>query len=257
MAASQYPVRAVRAKTHEVVDYHRDEELPGKPLFLLIPGGLIALGSLALIIWVAFATWLDGTMDSDRATGFLFLLAPVYIVGVFLFSYGYELYDLPKAIRLTIVVVVITVSAVIIIAVLFALLSGSSSSSSSKSSSKSSSSSSSGGGIGDAIGSFIGGSSSASTGTSIGSSSSGYSGGGIGPIFIGSTAPRVVTHEVTHEVIKEVPVSPPTPQPITCPFCGRPYIPAETKFACPNCGAATPKELLPPDTGNIASASAP
>jgi hypothetical protein len=250
MATSQYPARAVRAKTNEVVEYHKDEERPGKPLFLLIPGGLIALGSLALIIWVAYAALFDGTMDSDRATGFLFLLAPVYIVGVFLFSYGYELYDLSKAIRLTIVVVVITVSAVIIIAVLFALLSGSSSSSS-KSSSKSSSSSSSGsgGGIGDAIGSFIGGSSSSSSGTNLGSSSSSYSGGGIGPIFIGSTAPRVVTHEVTHEVIKEVPTAPPPPQPLTCPFCGRPYIPAETKFACPNCGAATPKELLPPDTG--------
>jgi len=29
------------------------------------------------------------------------LLAPVYIGGVFLFSYGYELYDLPRALRLT------------------------------------------------------------------------------------------------------------------------------------------------------------
>ena len=134
MATSQYPARAVRAKTNEVVDYHRDEQKPGKPLYLLIPGALIALAALALIIWVAYATWFDESLDGDRATTFLLLLVPVYIVGVFLFSYGYELYDLPKAIGLTFVIVVITVAAVIIVAVLFALL-GAMSGSSSKSSS--------------------------------------------------------------------------------------------------------------------------
>ena len=71
MAVSQYPARAVRAKTNEVVDYHKDEAQPGKPLYLLIPGGLIALASLALIIWVAYATWFDGTMDSERAAPLL------------------------------------------------------------------------------------------------------------------------------------------------------------------------------------------
>ncbi len=259
MPQSQYPARAVRAKTNEVVDYHRDESKPGKPLYLLIPGGLIALASLALIVWVVYAAWFDGSLPGDRATGFLMLLAPVYIFGVFLFSYGYELYDIPKAIRLTLIVVVITVSAVIIIAVFLALLSGggerSGSSSKSSSSGSASGSGSSGGGIGAAVGSFVSGT--APSGTTLGPSSSGPSfGGGMGPIFIDTGGPGSVTHEVTHEVVREVPVAPPPPQPITCPFCGRPYIPAETKFVCPSCGAATPKDLLPPDSGAQPSTSA-
>ena len=262
MTTSQHAPRGVRAKTAAVVDYHRDESQPGKPLHLLIPGGLIALAALALIIYVAYRTWFDGSLSDSQAWLFLAVLGPAYVIGVFMFSYGYELYDMPKTIRLTLIIVVLTVAAVLIVAVLFALLgeSGSGSSSSSKSSSKSSGSSSqsspalssgssSGGGIGDAVGSFLGGSSTSGTGSSSGGYSGPSYGGAMSPIFL-NTGGGSVTHEVTHEVVREVPVSPPPPQPISCPFCGRSYVPAENKFACPACGAATPLNLLPPDTGS-------
>jgi len=36
----------VRARTRQVVDHHHDDDKPGKPLYLLIPGGLVALASL-------------------------------------------------------------------------------------------------------------------------------------------------------------------------------------------------------------------
>ncbi|MBI5877101.1 MAG: hypothetical protein HZB53_05565 [Chloroflexi bacterium] len=236
---SQYADRAVRNKAQEVKQYHKDDSLPGKPLYLLIPGGLFALASLALIVYVCYAWLLDGSMADTQATNFLCLLAPVYIGSVFLFSYGYELYDVPKALRLTAVIVFLTVAAVVIVAVLFALLGDSKGGSSSKGSSSSSGSSSKGGGsVLDGIGSFVSGGSSSSGGSS-------YSGGSM-PIFMNIGGPA---QTVTHEVIREVPVptEPPPPQPVTCPFCGRSYIPAETKFACPNCGAATPQELLAPD----------
>jgi hypothetical protein len=223
MAQSQYPARAVRAKTSEVVDYHKDEAKPGKPLYLLIPGGLIALASLALVIWVAYATWFDGSLPESRGLAFILLLAPVYIVGVFMFSYGYELYDVPKALRLTAIIVVITVAAVVIIAVLFALLGDSTSSSGKSSSSASRSGSSRGAGL------------------SAPASSGGGSGIGnaLGPLFIDTGSTRTVTHEV----VREVPVASPAPTPLTCPYCGRLYLAAENNFACPNCGAATPPEL--------------
>jgi hypothetical protein len=223
MSSNRPGVLNVRAKTAQVVDHHHDDDKPGKPLYLLIPGGLIALAALALVIYIAYLTWLQGDMAQDRGLTLIAILAPFYIGGVFMFSYGYELYDLPKALRLTAIIVFITVAAVVIIAVLFVLLGGGGKSGSSSSSKSKSSSSS----------------------TSSSSDRSGNVFTGVGPILIGTGGP---TRTVTKEVIREVPIEPPPPQPVNCPYCGRSYIPAETSFACPNCGAATPADLMPPDS---------
>lgn len=218
----------VRAKTDHVVNYHYDDEQPGKPLYLLVPGGLVALASLALIAYLAYATWLEGSVDQGLGMGLMLLLAPFYIGGVFLFSYGYELYDVPKALRDTAIIVFITLAAVVIIAVLFLVVAamGKSKSGLSKTSKVLSGSSS-----GASVGGIIGG-------------GGGNWLGGIGPVFINTGSG---TRTVTREVVREVPVAPPAPQPITCPNCGRSYLPAENHFACPNCGAPTPPELVPSD----------
>lgn len=234
MTQSQYRAREMRAKTHEVVEYDHDDEKPGKPLHLLIPGGLIALATLGLIVFIAYRVWLDGTMEQGIGLALIGILSPFYVGGVFLFSYGYELYNIPRAIRLTAIIVFITLAAVVILAVLFFVLGeskgGSSSKSSSSSSSKSSSKSSSSG-RGGLKGGLIAGAAAKKTSSS--SSSSGgdiwISGGGGG------------TRTVTKEVVKEVPKE---PMPIKCPFCSRSYVPVDFKFACPNCGAATPKDLI-------------
>ena len=61
-------------------------------------------------------------------------------------------------------------------------------------------------------------------------------------IFLGgSGGTRTVTREVVKEKTVEVPVA---PRSIDCPFCHRSYVPAEQNYACPACGAATPKELI-------------
>ncbi|MBI3162332.1 MAG: hypothetical protein HYZ23_07465 [Chloroflexi bacterium] len=275
MTTSEYKARQVRAKTHEVIDYDRDDSKPGKPLHILIPGGMVALAALAVIIFLAYEIWLEGNLDQGLGLILIGVLSPVYIGGVFLFSYGYELYNIPRALRLTAIIVFVTLAAVVIIAVLFMALanmnggSRSSSSSSSSSSSKggkssssarsssSSRSSSSGssvkpsvakggsnlGGIAGMAGA-IGNKSSSSSGSSSGGGSS-KSGGGVdsGHIYVGhgGGGTRVETREVTKEVVKEVPKE---PMPITCPFCTRSYIPVEHKFTCPSCGAATPRELI-------------
>ena len=123
MSTENYRDRAVRAKTRQVVDYHYDDEQPGKPLYLLVPGGLIALASLLLIIYIAYQTWYTGEMPGDKGQTLMLILAPFYVGGVFLFSYGYELYDIPRALRLTAIIVFITLAAVVIVAVLFAVFS--------------------------------------------------------------------------------------------------------------------------------------
>ncbi|HVN14439.1 MAG TPA: TFIIB-type zinc ribbon-containing protein [Anaerolineales bacterium] len=232
MNQENYKARQVRAKTQQVLNYHYDETKPGKPLQLLIPGGLIALASLALIVFIAYRVWFEASLDSATGIPLLIVLAPFYIGGVFLFSYGYELYNLPRALRLTAIVVFITVAAVVIVAVLFVLLGsgtelgGSSKSSPSRSRSRELS---------------------RSTNTSTSSTSSSSSGGGwnsgVGPIFIGGLGMPGGT--TTREVVKEVPAQPTEPakpQPITCPNCGRSYIPEENNFVCPGCGAPSPTQ---------------
>ena len=205
----------VRARTRQVVDHHYDDEKPGKPLYLLIPGGLIALASLALIIYLAYLTFWQGDLSQNEGLTWMVILAPFYIGGVFLFSYGYELYNLPKALRLTAIVVFLTLAAVIIVAVLLVALGAAGDNRESRSSRSSRSRSASSGG------------------------GSGWGGLWPWPIFLGGFGgPR---QTVTREVIREVPTAPPPPQPVQCPYCGSSYLPAENNFTCPNCGATTPE----------------
>jgi len=229
MTTSEYKARQVRAKTHEVYDYDHDDTKPGKPLHILIPGGLIALATLGLIVLIAYLTFLDESLNQTLGLALMGVLSPFYVGGVFLFSYGYELYNIPRAIRLTVIIVFVTLAAVVIVAVLFLVLG--SSKGGSKSSNRSKSSSSKGNALGGAI---LGGMSSKKT----------SSGGGhyhSGPIFLGGGGTRVETREVTKEVVKEVPKE---PMPITCPFCSRSYIPVEHNYVCPSCGASTPRDLI-------------
>ncbi len=251
MPTSEYKARQVRAKTHEVYEYDHDDSKPGKPLHILIPGGLIALATLGLIILIGYLTWIDESLSQELGVMLCLILAPFYVGGVFLFSYGYELYDIPRALRLTAIIVFVTLASVVIIAVLFAVLGnmkGGSSSSSNKSSKSSSSSKSSGnsGKLSDIAGGFLGGAAGAGSKKASGGSSSSGGGGsyssGSGPIFVNTGGrTRVETREVTKEVIKEVPKE---PMPIKCPYCSRSYIPVEHKYVCPSCGGATPKELI-------------
>lgn len=223
MPESQYRAREVSAKTQEVVAYDHDESLPGKPLHILIPGGLVALASLAVIIYVAYLTWFNG--DLDQGTGLLLigLLAPFYVGGVFLFSYGYELYNIPRALRLTAIIVFLTLAAVVIVAVLFFLLGSGRNMSESSSSKKKSSGRQ------------------KPEARNFPTSSGNVGSPDLGPLVILGGPGRTHTREVTREVVKEVPVA---PRSIDCPYCGRSYVPAEQEYACPACGAATPPESI-------------
>jgi hypothetical protein len=176
------------------------------------------LATLAVIILVAYMTWIDGRLNQSTGLILIALLAPFYVGGVFLFSYGYELYNIPRAIRLTAIIVFLTAAAVVIVAVLFVVLG-------------------SGGKLPE--------SKKKSSGRArVQTNKPTNSGGGwgipnIGPVIAMGGPGRVHTREVVKEV--EVPVA---PRSIDCPYCRRSYVPAEQNYACPACGAATPKELI-------------
>jgi hypothetical protein len=220
MPESQYRARQVGAKTQEVINYDHDEALPGKPLHILIPGGLVALAALAVIIMVGYQTWFKGELDQDIGLVLIGVLAPFYVGGVFLFSYGYELYNVPRAIRLTAIIVFLTFAAVVIVAVLFFVLGSGKGLPESSSKKKPS----------------------GKPNTQARPTSSGGSGiPNLGPLVVLGGPGR--TREVTREVVKEVEV-PVAPRSIDCPYCGRSYVPADQNYACPACGAATPPELI-------------
>jgi hypothetical protein len=220
MPESQYRARQVGAKTQEVISYDHDEALPGKPLHILIPGGLVALAALAVIVIVGYQTWFKGEMDQNTGLVLIAILAPFYVGGVFLFSYGYELYNIPRALRLTAIIVFLTFAAVVIVAVLFFVLGSGKGLPESSSKKKSS----------------------GKPNVQSRPTSSGGSGmPNLGPLVVLGGSGR--TREVTREVFKEVEV-PVAPRAIDCPYCGRSYVPADQNYACPACGAATPPELI-------------
>ncbi len=223
MPKSDYKPRFVRKKTREVVEYNNDDSRPGKPLHVLIPGGLIALASLGLIVAVIYQTWFQHEWDEGSGVAALVGLIPVYIGGVFLFSYGYELYDVERAIRLTAIIVFTTLASVLIVAVFAALLGagksdGDSSGSSSKNGKSKSDSSS--------PRSSSGGSWLSSSGSSRSSS----------PTYVDVNLFSGLA-DTSSTASVPAPVEPLKPQPVACAYCDAAFIPEETEFTCPKCAA--------------------
>jgi hypothetical protein len=191
-------------------------------LHLIIPGGIIALASLAVIVLVAYLTWWEGRFGQVTGLTLIGVLVRFYVGGVFLFSYGYELYNVPRAIRLTVIIVFVTLASVVIVAVLFFLLS-------------------SGRDLPGSSDKKSGNKTKARPNQAPTSSGGGFGIPPIGPVIMMGGPGRTRTREVTREVVREVPVA---PRSIDCPYCGRSYVSAEQNYACPACGAATPKELI-------------
>jgi hypothetical protein len=203
----------VRERTTQVLEHHYSTANPDKPLWLLVPGGLLALATLAVIVTLAYRTWYTGTLPRHDGLLWILVLTPVYAGGVFVFSYGYELYDLKAALRLTAMVVLITALAVIILAALFCVL-GSKGGKSSKSGGPSR------GGSGSSGRGLLGG---VLDVTTSGHSSSASSAGSAGPVI----PPPVLA-----------------PMALACPHCGQSFFLGSRTLFCPACGGAISQDLI-------------
>lgn len=100
------------AKTRRMLDYDADAEKPGRPLMVLLGGAALALLALAFMIMVAYRTWGLEENSANRAYVSLSLLFVVHTAGVYLFAYGYELYDRGKALRLTAMIAIVSFGAI-------------------------------------------------------------------------------------------------------------------------------------------------
>ena len=209
----------VGARTAHVMEHHYSTENPDKPLWLLVPGAMIALAALGVIISFAYQAWYAKTITIDQGVSRILLLAPVYAAGVFVFSYGYELYDFGAAIRLTLIVVAITALAVVMVAALFAVLSGSKDA-------KTASLSKSRPGVGASSG----------RGLSL------NLGRGDHWVSSNSSPPPATSGPI-------LPVPPPIasadmPPALACPACGQSFFLGSRTLFGPSCGKSIPAELL-------------
>ena len=93
----------VPAKIRDVVTHHFAPDWHGRPLYLMIPGGLAAVVAGVWMFFLAKAVWVDHLRAVDAATPRLLALLVPYFVGLAIFSYAYELCNWPRAIRLTLI----------------------------------------------------------------------------------------------------------------------------------------------------------
>ncbi|HEX6844595.1 MAG TPA: hypothetical protein VF235_05705 [Actinomycetota bacterium] len=110
------------ATAREVVRVDRDPRTPERPLHLVLPGGLVAVVALVLAILVAHRTYWAQELDEDAAVWLFAILGAIYTGGAFLFSYGYRLYDLRRALLLTVFIVLFGVILVALLAAIFIAL---------------------------------------------------------------------------------------------------------------------------------------
>lgn len=243
-------------RAQHVTSVHRDPSHPGRPLRFLIPGAVLAIIALVVGGLTAYATFSQQALPQGEGIAIIIPVAIVYIAGVYLFSYGYEMENTAKAIRLTAIVVVISVLAVFLIAVLVIVL----------------------GALGKGEnkvghGNFTRGVSRKIAGSAVPLAAAGSTGsyaGGVPnlaflPFFIstGSGRTRTIVNNITTPITCPnchqdfVPVKGEELQcphchavleahqrPIVCPFCSQAYVPQDTQYKCPNCGAGTPPSLL-------------
>jgi hypothetical protein len=92
---------SVSAKRREVVAHHFSPQCRGRPLYLMIPGGVTAFIAGVWIFLLAKAVWVDHLRTVHTATPHLVALLVVYFLGLAIFSYAYELYNWRRAVGLT------------------------------------------------------------------------------------------------------------------------------------------------------------
>ena len=108
---------SIRERAGAVVDHHYDTSNPDKPLWLMFPAGAVAVVALGWTVWICYQAWF-AARPAPAASAILPFTLILYFAGVFGFSYGYELYDTGRAVRLTAKLGLIGLAAVLIIVAL-------------------------------------------------------------------------------------------------------------------------------------------
>jgi hypothetical protein len=97
----------IPATIRGVLAYHFSFQRPGRPLYLMVPGGLVAILTGIWIFFLAKAVWVDHLRSLGSAKPELIASLVVYFVGLAIFSYTFELYNWRRAVRLTLILAVV------------------------------------------------------------------------------------------------------------------------------------------------------
>jgi hypothetical protein len=116
------PFGRVFERTRDVVNYQTDPATTGRPVSFLLGGGLLAVVSAVLCGLLAYDIWYRQEVSADRGLFGVSLLFVLYVAGVYIFALGFELYDVARAIRLTLVIAVLSVIGLAVMIGVFAVL---------------------------------------------------------------------------------------------------------------------------------------
>ncbi len=116
------PALKVLDRTREVVAYQHDPACDGRPIGVMLAGGVLAIVAAVLCARLVYAIWYLEAVDLDHGMYGVSFLFALFVLGSYFFALGYELYDVSRAVRLTIVFAVLgIVGLVFMIGVLIAL----------------------------------------------------------------------------------------------------------------------------------------
>jgi hypothetical protein len=116
------PAQQVYAHTRAVVDFHRDPEQQGRPLGVMLAGAGLAFVAAALCARLAYQIWYTKALDTDTGLYGVSMLFAFFVLGCYLFSLGFELYDQYRALRLTLIFAIFgIIGLAVMIAVLVSL----------------------------------------------------------------------------------------------------------------------------------------
>lgn len=115
------PLR-VFERTQAAFAYQQDAASEGRPVSLMLAGGLLALVSAAFCGLLARQIWLANEVPSGSGLWGVSLLFVLYVGGLYVFCLGYQLYDVGRALRLTLIFAVISIIALTIVIGTFVVL---------------------------------------------------------------------------------------------------------------------------------------
>lgn len=112
----------VLERSREIAAYQSDPGLHGRPVSLMVAGTLLAVLAAVLCFALARAIWYEGSVPSSSGLFGVSLLFCLYVAGAYVFALAYELYDVPRAPRLTIILALLGLFALAFMVVALAAL---------------------------------------------------------------------------------------------------------------------------------------